>query len=72
MDGVSFELFDGETLGLVGSQGVGTTIGGPFQAHRTDKRPDIYQGEDISQYTPQQMLPLRHEMQMVFQDRMLR
>ena len=70
VDGVSFHVRRGETLGLVGESGcgkstVGRTVlklleptGGNIKVH----------GEDITSLPPQQMLTYRRQMQMIYQD----
>ena len=70
VDGVSFDVRDGETVGLVGESGCGKTTTGRaiLKLIEPTSGKIIYKGEDISSYTQKQMLPLRHEMQMVFQD----
>lgn len=70
VDGVSFDVHDGETVGLVGESGCGKTTTGRAilkLIEPTDGK-ILYNGEDISGYSQKEMLPLRHEMQMVFQD----
>lgn len=70
VDGVSFEVNDGETVGLVGESGCGKTTAGRaiLKLIEPTSGKIIYNGENITGYSQKEMLPLRHEMQMVFQD----
>ncbi|NTU53756.1 MAG: ATP-binding cassette domain-containing protein [Chlorobiaceae bacterium] len=71
VNGVSFEVLKGETLGLVGESGCGkTTLGRaivrlvqPSKGSRI-----VFRGRDITGLGNRQFRPLRKEMQMIFQD----
>ncbi len=70
VDDVSFNVYPGETLGLVGESGCGkTTLGRTIikLIEPTDGQ-IIYKGQDISDYSQKQMRPLREDMQIIFQD----
>ncbi len=70
VDGVSFELHRGETLGLVGESGCGKSSLGKalLNLHRATAGEIYFDEREISGLSHQQMRPLRRNMQMIFQD----
>jgi microcin C transport system ATP-binding protein len=69
VDGVSFELRSGQTLGIVGESGSGkTTLGLALLRLISSEGPIAYAGKRIDGLNSAGMRPLRREMQIVFQD----
>src|SRR3954462_9057668 len=70
VDGVSFDVFRGETLGLVGETGCGkSTTARLLTRLLTPTSGTItYEGRDIAGLKRSELKPLRREMQMIFQD----
>lgn len=70
INGVSFEIGRGETLGLVGESGSGkTTVGRCLLRLIEPTRGSIrFDGVDITRLAKRELKPLRSRLQMVFQD----
>ncbi len=69
VDGVSFAVRKGETLGVVGESGSGkTTLGLALLRLISSDGPIVFLGNDIQGLRFKQMLPFRRDMQIVFQD----
>jgi oligopeptide transport system ATP-binding protein len=70
VDGLSFEIFCDETLGLVGESGCGkSTIGRCIvQLHRPTSGNVIYEEHDLGQMDAKSLRAIRQKIQMIFQD----
>jgi oligopeptide/dipeptide ABC transporter ATP-binding protein len=70
VDGVSFHIDRGETLGLVGESGCGkSTVGRTLLKLLEPTAGTIrVRGEDITALDAEQLLPYRRQMQMIYQD----
>ena len=70
VDDVSFDLYPGETFGLVGESGCGkTTVGRTIvRLYQPTAGQILLNGTDIAPLTEKEVLPYRNRMQMIFQD----
>ena len=70
VDDISFDIYKGETLGLVGESGCGKTTSGRtlLQLYRPTGGEVLFDGVDLTKIKGQTLRHLRRRMQMIFQD----
>lgn len=70
VDGVSFQLYDGETLGLVGESGCGKSTLGRTLLHleKATSGTVFYKGKDITKLSNREVKKLSKDIQIIFQD----
>ncbi len=70
VDTISFQLFEGETLGLVGESGCGKTTLGRTILHleKATKGEFFYKQKDITNLSNKELKNFRKEVQIIFQD----
>ena len=70
VDGVDFEIAEGETFGLVGESGCGKSTTGRalVKIYEPTAGSIIFEGEDITKIKGAKLMKFRQDMQMIFQD----
>lgn len=70
VDGLTFQIHRGETLGFVGESGCGKSTTGRaiLQLHRPTSGRVIFEGQDLTRVSEKAMREYRRHLQMIFQD----
>ncbi len=70
VDGISFDVYPGETLGIVGESGCGksTTVRSIAQLYKPTSGSVVFNGVDLVKADQRTMLKARRDIQMIFQD----
>ncbi|RDV39101.1 dipeptide ABC transporter ATP-binding protein [Bradymonadaceae bacterium TMQ3] len=70
VDGLNFDIYEGETLGLVGESGCGKSTTGRsiIQLYRPTDGKVVFDGKNLCELPEAELHPLRRDLQMIFQD----
>lgn len=70
IDGVSMDIYRGETLGLVGESGCGKSTTGftIVQLHQATKGQVVFDGINLTELNEKELRPIRQRIQIIFQD----
>jgi peptide/nickel transport system ATP-binding protein len=70
VDGISFDVFPGETLGLVGESGCGKSTAGRAMLRLIEPTSGTSEvdGQDLASLSKHELVHMRRNMQMIFQD----
>ena len=70
VDGLSFDIFPGETLGLVGESGCGKSTTGRaiVQLEKPTEGEIIFNGKNLAEFSSREIRKIRTDLQIIFQD----